>query len=106
MPSTVTLVVSLAILGFGCWGAVGSAGTGAPAGTREELQARRERLFGDLVRIERQHRTGKIGRTRYAARRGDLFEALEKVYRALDEETVHLPPGPALSAPGAAPGSP
>jgi hypothetical protein len=105
LPSTVTLVVALAILGFGCWGAVGSAGAAAPAGTRDELQARRERLFVDLVRIERQHRAGKIGPTRYATRRGDLFEALEKVYRALEEETAHVPPAPVPSAPGAAPGT-
>ena len=105
LPSTVTLAAALAILGFGCWGAAGSTGTGAPAGTRTDLQARRERLFGDLVKIERQHRGGRIGRTRYAARRGELFEALEKVYRALDEETAHVPPGPVPSAPGAAPGT-
>ncbi len=105
LPSTVTLVVALAILGFGCWGAVGSAGAGAPTETREQLQARRERLFVDLVKIERQHRTGKIGSTRYATRRGDLFEALERVYRALHEEVAHVPPDPVPSAPGAAPGT-
>ena len=103
LPSTVTLAVALAILGFGGWGAVGSAGAGAPAETREQLRARRERLFVDLVRIERQQRTGRIGRTRYAARRGDLFEALEKVYRALDEEAAHAASGPVPGAPGAAP---
>lgn len=100
LPSTVTLAVALAILGFGGWGAVGSAGAGAPAETREQLQARRERLFVDLVRIERQHRTGKIGPTRYATRRGDLFEALEKVYRALEEEAAHVAPGAVPSAAG------
>ncbi len=105
LPSTVTLVVALAILGIGCWGAAGSGGGPAPAGQREQLQARRERLFADLVKVERQHRTGKIGPTRYATRRGDLFAALERVYRALDEETEHLPPGAAQSAPAAAPGT-
>ena len=105
LPSTVTLVVALAILGIGCWGAAGSGGGPAPAGQREQLQARRERLFADLVKVERQHRTGKIGPTRYATRRGDLFAALERVYRALDEETAHLPPGAAQSAPAAAPGT-
>ena len=105
LPSTVTLAVALAILGFGCWGAVGSGGAGPATGTREQLAARRERLFVDLVKTERQHRAGKIGSTRYATRRGDLFEALETVYRALDEETAHVTAGPALSAPGAAPGT-
>ncbi len=105
LPSTVTLAVALAILGFGCWGAVGSGGADAATGTREQLAARRELLFVDLVRTERQHRAGKIGRTRYATRRGDLFEALEKVYRALDEETAGVTSGPAPSVPGAAPGT-
>ena len=105
LPSTVTLAVALAILGFGCWGAVGSTGAGAATGTREQLEARRERLFVDLVKAERQHRAGKIGPTRYATRRGDLFEALERVYRALDEETADVTSGPAPSAPAAAPGT-
>ena len=100
-----TLAVALAMLGFGCWGAVGSTGAGAATGTREQIEARRERLFVDLVKTERQHRAGKIGPTRYATRRGELFEALEKLYRALDEETADMTSRPAPSASGAAPGT-
>ncbi len=105
LPSTVTLAVALAILGLGCWGAVGSAGAGPATGTREQLEARRERLFVDLVKAERQHRAGKMGPTRYATRRGDLFAALEGVYRALDEEAAAVTSGAAPSASGAAPGT-
>ncbi len=103
LPSTVTLVVALAILGLGCWGAAGSGGADASTTTREQLESRRERLFAELVRIEHQHRSGKIGRTRYATRRSDLFGALEKVYRALDEETAQVAADPVPRASGAAP---
>lgn len=83
-PRTVTLVFALAILGVGCWGALGRVAT-IDTGALERLRAQREGLFQDLVKIEHQHRTGKIGATKYTTRRGDLFTALEKVYRGLDE---------------------
>ena len=102
LPTTVALLAALAILAAGCWGAAGSPAP-APAETRRRLEARRERLFADLVKVERQRRDGRIGRTRYLARRGELFDALESVCRALDAERAPAAEsGPACSAPGGA----
>ena len=85
LPSTVTLVLALTILGIGGWGAMRPEAPVETTKTRERLEARREQLFRDLVKVERQHRSGKIGSTKYTTRRGELFTALEKVYRELGE---------------------
>lgn len=84
LPGTVTLAVAVVILACGCWGAIGAGGT-AGAGARPALQARREQLFAELVKVERRRRAGRISQARYDVRRRDLFEALEQVYRTLDE---------------------
>lgn len=90
MPSTVTLVLAVGILGLGVWGGVAVPETAAPTGRRRALEARREKLFADLVKIERQHRDGKVGATKYASRRSELFHSLEKVYREIDEQLTSV----------------
>lgn len=91
-PSTITLVIALMILGIGGWGAMGPADTAEAGRTREQVKARREQLFRDLVKVERQHRTGKMGTTKYTTRRGELFGSLEKVYRELGDLDVEQTP--------------
>jgi len=54
------------------------------ASERKRLIARREKLFGDLVRLENDRRIGRVDERRYAARREELLAALEQVYAALD----------------------
>ena len=88
--SWVARSVALAIFGFGFWGAMGSPDTGETEKRRMALEARKEKLFRDLVRIERQRRAGKVGSTKYASRRSDLFRLLEKVYRELDEQLTSV----------------
>ena len=61
VPRTVALVLALSILGMGAWAASTPAPTEASAERRRSVDARRERLFVDLVKVERQHRAGKIG---------------------------------------------
>jgi hypothetical protein len=56
----------------------------APGGERKRLVARREKLLQDLVKLERDHRRGRLDAARYAERRQVLMEALEHVYGALD----------------------
>ena len=87
-PSTLTLVIALGILGVGGWGALVPAGGTENDNTRKLLQARKEQLFGDLVKIERQYRTDKMGSTKYASRRGEVLSALEKVYSELEQDDV------------------
>ena len=62
---------------------------------RKRLVARREKLFADLVRLEREHHAGKVAEARYASRRDALMIALEQIYGALDDD---LGPEPANRA--------
>jgi hypothetical protein len=56
----------------------------ARAAERKRLIARRERLLQDLVKLEQDHRRGRLDATRFGERRQALMEALEHVYGALD----------------------
>jgi len=61
---------------------------GAPSARDEERQrliARREKMLGDLVRLEKDHRAGRGDRARYAERREELIAALAQIYGALDD---------------------
>jgi len=61
----------------------GRATRAAPAGSgRDELIARREKLFADLVAVERE-RKGGADAPRLADRRQQLINELETVYRSL-----------------------
>ncbi|MDP6582073.1 MAG: hypothetical protein QF681_15570 [Vicinamibacterales bacterium] len=84
-PRTVALSLSSLIVALGLWGASGTGGSDTETQRIEVLQARREKLFADLVKTERQHRQGKMGATRYGTRRAELFSQLERVLRDLDE---------------------
>ena len=86
LPSTVTLVMATGIFGFGFWGAIGSVDSTSVSKRRKTLETRREKLFADLVKIERQHQARKIGSTKYSSRRGELVRSLEKVYRELEKD--------------------
>ena len=55
---------------------------------RFQLVARREKLFQDLVRLENDHRRGRIDARRFAARREELLASLEQIYGALDSDDV------------------
>jgi hypothetical protein len=56
----------------------------AAAAERKRLIARREKLFQDLVKLEQDHRRGRVDEARYGERRRALMESLEHVYGALD----------------------
>ena len=66
------------------------------AAERKRLVARREKLFADLVRLEADHRGGRVDAARYASRREQLVSALEHVYGALDSDD--MTPEPASRA--------
>lgn len=87
-PTNITLAIALAILGIGGWGAAAAPGPSAGDKGRDRLLARREALFMDLVKVERQHRAGKIGATKHKSRRAELFRALERVYQRLEEDAA------------------
>jgi hypothetical protein len=55
---------------------------------RRKLLAKRDRLLGDLTTLEQQYRASAIEKTRYTERRGELIDALERIYRELDAEAA------------------
>jgi hypothetical protein len=93
------LSLSGLIVAFSVWGASGTGGSDTETQRCEVLRARREKLFADLVKTERQHRQGKIGATRYGTRRAELFGRLERVLRDLDEGLAPETTGTGESAP-------
>jgi hypothetical protein len=66
------------------WAATRPEDRTARAAERKRLLARRDKLFGELVRLEADHRSGRAGGARYTARREELVAALEHIYGALD----------------------
>ena len=85
MPRFVSLTLAAAIALIGVFAATRpAADEAAVAAERKRLIARREKLFGDLVRLENDRRAGRIEERRYAARREELLAALEQIYAALD----------------------
>lgn len=93
LPAMLALGVAFVFLAAGVWGAVTPAGEDA-AERRRRLESRREKRLRDLVRIERQRRSGSIGETRYGNRRSTLMAELERIYAELDDETPPVLFGP------------
>jgi hypothetical protein len=82
-PRTISLVIALAILGGGAWTALGRAQNGAHA-RRHELEGRRDRLFADLLKLERAKRAGTLNADGHVGRRAELMLTLERIYGELD----------------------
>jgi hypothetical protein len=85
-PRRVALTLAAAVALAGVWASTRREDPTTRAGERKRLVARREKLFQDLVRLEHDHRRGRIDTRRFAARREDLLTALEQVYGALDSD--------------------
>jgi len=86
-PRNIALGLAAVIIVLGAWAAARSTASSDDRSTeRKQLIARREKLFQDLVRLEQDHRRGRINDARYSARREELLAALENIYGALDED--------------------
>ncbi len=86
--STVPRYTALAIAGVivvaGVWAGTRKQDGAAADAEKKRLATRREKLFNELVRIERDRRNGK-GDERTVVRRDELMAQLEHVYGALDD---------------------
>lgn len=87
VPGTIALILAAAVVFIGVWAAGRPADPASRSAERKRLVARREKLFQDLLRLERDHQRGRVDGPRYAGRREQLVTALEEVYCALDDET-------------------
>jgi hypothetical protein len=75
---------AVSILAAGFWAALRRP-EHASSSRRHKLAARRELLFGHLVRLEEQRHAGEIDEGRHAARRREIMAQLERTYALLDE---------------------
>jgi hypothetical protein len=93
MPRRVALTLAAAVALAGVWASIRREDPTERAGERKRLVARREKLFQDLVKLEHDHRRGRIDERRFAARREELLSSLEQVYGALDSDEGPEPAG-------------
>lgn len=84
-PRTTALTFAAVIVVLGVWALSRKEDPRSLQAERQRLVERREKLFGDLVRIENDARRGRGDAGRQAARRAEILAALEHVYGALDE---------------------
>ena len=86
-PSTVALLLAGIILAAGAWGAT-RGGARAPSRRRDQLNARRDKLFAELAALDAQRRKGTVDPPAYATRREQLVTALEDLYAGLEQEVA------------------
>jgi hypothetical protein len=84
VPRYTALSLAGAVLLIGVWGATRKQDVRAIDVERKRLTARREKLFAELVKIERDRRSGRSDE-RAASRREELMAQLEHIYGALDD---------------------
>lgn len=87
-PRNLALFLAVTILAAGVWYSVTGVPTPGDSRERRRLEARREKLFGELTALEESHRAGRLDSAHYTARRQELISSLERVYAGLDEEAA------------------
>ncbi len=84
--TALALALSIIVIGVAVIIRQPSPDRAARAAERKRLLAKRDKLLGQLVRLDRDHRVGKGDPAIYPARREELVRALEQVYGALDDD--------------------
>ncbi|RPJ67723.1 MAG: hypothetical protein EHM24_20725 [Acidobacteria bacterium] len=85
-PRNLALALAAAILGAGAWAAFRPGGAPGAVLARRKLEARREKLFEEAARLDRQVPGGGADDGRRIARRAEIVAELEKIYGELDTE--------------------
>ena len=86
-PRNVALGLAALILAAGIWGAARPArAVAAENARRQKLMVKRDKLFAELASLEARQRAGGGDEARDLARRGELVEALERIYVELGED--------------------
>jgi hypothetical protein len=97
-PRHAALALGLAALAAGAWAAARTGGRSAAAAAREQLETRRERVFGQLLRLNQRSRSGQADPPDVAARRQELMAELERIYGELDTGSTGSPGDEGLAA--------
>jgi hypothetical protein len=88
-PMWTALALAIGIIAIGAWAATRpDTAAAADEDGRKRLVSKREKLFSELVKLETDHRAGRVEPARYAARRAEIVAALEHVYGALDSSVA------------------
>jgi hypothetical protein len=95
LPRYLALTLAGAIVAAGLYFSL--AGSTSRGDEQRRLEARREQLFGDLVKLEQQHAASPGSVKHYDVRRRDLIGQLEEVYARLDGLGSRLTVRPAES---------
>jgi hypothetical protein len=85
-PRWTAMSLASVVILAGIWAATRRVDGTTQEAERKRLTARREKLFGDLVKVERDRRSGRGDVDKLAARREELISSLEHIYGALDSE--------------------
>jgi hypothetical protein len=85
-PRYTALLLAVLIIAAGIWAAARPEDRTAEATELRRLFARRQKLMGDLVKLETDYRTRRVDAARYQTRREELVASLEHVYGALDTD--------------------
>ncbi len=91
-PRRVALLIATIVVVAGAWFATRPAAATTQASERKRMLARREKLLGELARLEKDRRSGRVDDRRAASRREELVASLEQIYGALDTEDAGLDP--------------
>jgi hypothetical protein len=86
-PRNVALVLAAVVLAAGAW-AASRGGSPKVTARRQQMQAKRDKVFAELAALEEQRRSGAIDDRAYAVRREQLVTALEDLYSALERESA------------------
>ena len=88
-PQYLAVGLAVAILAGGWWGSTRLGGEkGTEASGQDRSEKRRRQLFNELTALEEQHRAGRVDPQKYAARRGEIVAALERVYAEIDRQAA------------------
>jgi hypothetical protein len=85
-PRYTALSIAVIVALVGIWVSSTPQDATAKKSERQQLIARREKLFQELVRLENDRRNNRGDKARYSERREELLATLEQLYGALDTE--------------------
>ena len=86
-PRRIALTLVSAIFALAAWAAARTPKQPSDSGRVKQLTNKREKIFAELMKLERQRRAGAVDPARYSERRPALMLQLERVYRDLDAES-------------------
>jgi hypothetical protein len=89
-PRYLSLSLAFGIALIGVW-AASRPNAGAVKADKQQVIAKREKLFQELVRLENDRRNNRGERSRYVERREALIASLEQLYGSLDTDEAALP---------------